>query len=160
MTAITYVRGAERMVTAARLTPEGVYVRFADERAGVIPLADLALSAVPDHVTVPRPHVIEIHLANGRTEEVPWDFARHYADERYRERSEEVAARGRRLVGERLRTLRSERNVTQQELAERSGVSRVTIARIESGARLPRYQTLIALARGLDTSVERLIVGS
>src|SRR3989304_6251659 len=94
MTTMTYVQGAERMITAARLVLDGVFVRFADEREGVVPWADLRLPGPPHHVTVPRPHVLEVHLASGAVEEVPWDFARHYADDRYRASSHAAATTG------------------------------------------------------------------
>ncbi|MFB6285729.1 MAG: helix-turn-helix domain-containing protein [Candidatus Bipolaricaulia bacterium] len=158
-TATTYVHGAERMVTAARLTSSGLYVRFADEREGVIPFRDLKLSGEADHVMLPRPHVIEIHLADGSVEEVPWDFARHYADDGYRARSEALAQRGRQVFGDRLKALRVESGLTQASLAGRAGINRVTIARIESGEQLPRYQTLSALAEALGLPIERLLVG-
>lgn len=156
--AMAYVQGADRMVTGARLTPDGLYVRFADEHEGVIPFEDLKLPDQADHVTLPDPYVIEVHLVDGTVEEVPWDFARHFADPGYRARSEAAAERGRRIFGARLRALRAERGLTQQELAERAGINRVTIARFEGGEQLPRYQTLLALADGLGLPIERLIV--
>ncbi len=45
------------------------------------------------------------------------------------------------------------RNLTQQQLADRSGVGRVSIARIERGA-IPRVTTASQLARALDVAVE------
>lgn len=160
MTTIAHVQGAERMVTGARLTSDGLYVRFADDREGMIPIEDLELHGVPDRVTIPRPHVIEIHLTDGSVEEVPWDFARHYADEGYRERSEVTVVRGRRIFGERLKALRLEKGLTQELLAKSSGINRVTIARIESGDELPRYGTIVALADGLGVRIERLLVAN
>ncbi|HEX9697948.1 MAG TPA: helix-turn-helix transcriptional regulator [Acidobacteriota bacterium] len=158
-TNVVYVRGAERMVTAARLAADGLYVRFADDREGVIPLRELKLPDAPERVTVPRPHVILIHLSEGGVEEIPWDFARHFVDAGYRERSEQAAVRGREVFAERLRTLRSEAGMTQHDLSHRSGVSRVTIARLESGVQLPRYKTLAELAKGLGLPIETLIAG-
>lgn len=157
--ATTYVHGAERMVTAARLTADGVYVRFADERAGVIPFADLKLPNDPDHVTLPQPYLIQIHLSDGAVAEVPWDFARHYCDAEYRSRSEAAGKRGRHRLGQRLKTLRTEQGWTQAMLSERSNLNRVTIARIEAGNQLPRYSTLLALTDALDIPVERLLAG-
>lgn len=159
MTTLTYVKGAERMITAARLGRDGLYVRFADEQEGVVPVADLRLAGTPEYVTVPRPHVVEIHLADGGVEELPWDFIRHFVDERHREVADRAAARGRHLMGTRLRALRSGKGVTQEELAAASGMSRVSIARIETGRQLPRYQTLVALAEALELPIERLLVG-
>lgn len=149
MPTLTFVQGADRMITAARPTAGGLFVRFADEHEGVIPLADLKLRHPLVRVSMPQPYVIELHLANGDVEDVPWDFARHYVDERYRLGSEDAGARGRRILSERLRSIRSERGVTQQELADRAGISRVSVVRIEAGEQLPRYHTLTALSDAL-----------
>ena len=48
--------------------------------------------------------------------------------------------------GERIRSLRIERNLTQQELADRLFVSRKTIGNWESGSCLPDISSLSALA--------------
>lgn len=45
---------------------------------------------------------------------------------------------------------RMEANITQQELAERSGVRQSNISRIESGYCLPTLTTLQALAKGMN----------
>lgn len=145
------------MVTAAALTTGGVFVRFADHREGVIPLADLDLEGRPERITVPDPYVIEVHLVGGTVAEVPWDFARCFVDPGYRGRSEAAAARDRRRFGEQLRELRAARGLKQEALAERTGLNRVTIARFETGERLPRYRTLVALAKGLEVQPERLL---
>ncbi len=159
VTATTYVHGAERMITAVRLARDGLYVRFADDREGMIPFADLGLARDPGWIVLPQPYVIELHLSNGHVEEVPWDFARHYVDRGYRDRSEHSGQLGRRLMGKSLKALRSDRGLTQSALADKSGINRVTIARLESGQQFPRYETVVALADALDVSVERLLVG-
>ena len=156
--AATYVQGAERMLTRAELTLEGIQIRFADDHERMIPLADLKLNHPPERVTLPDPYILYIHLEGGGTEEIPWDYARHYAEEGYRKRSERAAIQGRRLFGERLGRLRREKDLTQAELAELSGIARVTIARIETGEQSPRYETIIALAKGLDFPVNRLLL--
>lgn len=159
MATLTYVRGAERMITAARVVDDGIYVQFADEHSGVIPWAELRLPGPVERLVVPRPHVIDVHLDGGGVEEVPWDFARHFADGLYRASEEAAAARGRLLLGERVRALRSQRRESQQGLAHRAGVNRVSIARIEAGHQLPRYRTLVALAQALEVPLDRLLVG-
>lgn len=55
-----------------------------------------------------------------------------------------------------LRTFRSKQNWTQAELARRSGVTRSSIAAIETGALVPSVHSAIALARCLDCTVEEL----
>ncbi len=59
-----------------------------------------------------------------------------------------------------LKRLRRLRGLTQQELAERSGVSQYTITEIETGRREPRPSTLRKLARALDVEVSDFFEGS
>ena len=57
----------------------------------------------------------------------------------------------------RLREVREEVGFTQEELAEKSGVSRVTISLIESGrTNCVKTDTLVKLADALDKSVGAL----
>lgn len=58
-----------------------------------------------------------------------------------------------------LRRLRRARSLTQQALADRAGVSRVSIARIESGRNSPGARSLRRLARALDVGVAELLRG-
>lgn len=54
--------------------------------------------------------------------------------------------------------MRKKRNMTQQELAEKSGVIQQTISAIESGARNnPGVMTMIKLANALRCSVYDLV---
>jgi DNA-binding XRE family transcriptional regulator len=119
----------------------------------------LELPARPAGVRLPDPYLIEILMPDGSVEEVPWDFARHFADPGYRARSEAAADRGRRTFAERLKRFRSEAGLTQGELAERAGIHRVTVARYESGRRHPGYETLETLAEALALPVGRLLSG-
>ena len=59
--------------------------------------------------------------------------------------------------GERIRSLRVEQNLTQQELADRLFVSRKTIGNWESGSCLPDVSTLSALARILGVKTYELL---
>lgn len=159
MTTVEYVKGAERMITAARLARGGIYVRFADDRSGIVPFSELDLPEEAVGVQIPQPHLVEIRLTDGTVEELPWDFARHFADPGYREWSLEAAERGRAELGARVRELRTRRGVTQQQIADRADVTRVSVARIEAGRQLPRYETLVSLAGALGVSVGALFDG-
>jgi transcriptional regulator with XRE-family HTH domain len=59
-------------------------------------------------------------------------------------------------VGERIKRLRKERGLTQAQLADASGLSRTGLGDIERGKRVPQYDTLAKLSRGLGVSVALL----
>lgn len=61
-------------------------------------------------------------------------------------------------IGDRIRSLREFRDLTQEELADRAGVHVDTIRKLEQGVRQSaRINTLRALARALDVQLERLV---
>ena len=62
----------------------------------------------------------------------------------------------RQLFGERLRALRKNSGLTQQQLAEKSGFTASVIARYEAGGSLPRPQALEKLAAALGVPVSDL----
>lgn len=57
---------------------------------------------------------------------------------------------------QRLKRYRRERGLTQQELADRIGVSNKSVSRWESGS-YPDVPTLLSLARALDVTVDALL---
>ncbi len=61
------------------------------------------------------------------------------------------------VFGERLRTVRLEKKMTIQKLADSIGVQRGFISQLESGDRLPSFTTLILLLRALDVSADALL---
>lgn len=54
---------------------------------------------------------------------------------------------------------RKRAGLTQQQLAERVGVGRVAVARIEAGNTSPSVALALAISRELDESVEALFRG-
>jgi transcriptional regulator with XRE-family HTH domain len=60
-------------------------------------------------------------------------------------------------VGARVRAARVGRMWTQERLAEKSGVGRVTIARIEAGTTVPRMRSVRALAEALEVEPDSLV---
>lgn len=59
----------------------------------------------------------------------------------------------------RLREIREEKRITQEELAEKSGVSRTTISGIENKTiRSTTSKTLMAIAKALDVTVEKIFL--
>lgn len=61
------------------------------------------------------------------------------------------------LFAENLKQLRTERNISQRELADRMFVTRSTVARWESGMRLPDANMIYQLAKCLSVDVDRLL---
>jgi transcriptional regulator with XRE-family HTH domain len=59
--------------------------------------------------------------------------------------------------GQRLRALRAERGISQDVLAERTGIHATAIGRLERGTREPRLKTILRLADGLRTQPGRLL---
>jgi DNA-binding XRE family transcriptional regulator len=154
------VKGADRMMTSVNATGEGIEVTFADGAKGVIPFDDLPEVGSGERLAgleLPNLYVIVLRTTDGAVAEIPWDFARHYCDETYRRRVEEVSTAGRLALGRRITELRKKGNVSQERLAERAGVGRVTLVRIERGEQSPRYDTLESLARALGVSVGELL---
>lgn len=60
-------------------------------------------------------------------------------------------------LGKNLRTARKERKLTQEEVADRSGVQAAEISRIEAGKRDPQVSTLLRIARALEVPPGRLL---
>jgi transcriptional regulator with XRE-family HTH domain len=58
-----------------------------------------------------------------------------------------------------LRRLRKEAGMSQEDLADRTGLHPTEISRLERAAREPRLGTIVRLARGLDVAVEQLVSG-
>ena len=60
------------------------------------------------------------------------------------------------LIGERLRTLRAEKKITQREIEERTGLLRCYISRVENGHSVPAVETLERFARALEVPMYQL----
>jgi DNA-binding XRE family transcriptional regulator len=149
------------MMTSATLTQSGLEVTFADGRHGMIPaevvFANNQVSSVED-LKIPNPFVVQVLLSTKETIEIPWDFARHYCDPTYAARAERIRDVGQAGLGKRIQRLRSASNLSQEGLARRAGVSRITLARLERGELSPRYETLMALSQALGVRLAGLLV--
>ena len=64
-----------------------------------------------------------------------------------------------RSLGRRLRYLRGQLGVSQQELALKVGIHRTYISRLERGTVMPRLSTLVRLAMYLKIEIGQLISG-
>ena len=155
------VENADRMMISAEGQEKGIAVGFADGCSGVIPFSDLPeIGAIGNLKAIQLPNLYEVllHSRAGQTVEIPWDFARSYCDPSYRPRVEAIAESGRNAIGERIRQLRVDAQMTQEALASAAGIGRVTLVRIESGEQSPRYETLLALAKAMRHEPGELLV--
>ena len=59
--------------------------------------------------------------------------------------------------GQRLRELRAERSISQDDLARETDVHPTAIGRLERGSREPRLTTILRIARGLDVEPGKLL---
>ncbi|MGW2837288.1 helix-turn-helix domain-containing protein [Streptomyces sp. NPDC001493] len=63
----------------------------------------------------------------------------------------------RRLLGDRTREQRMRQNLTQEALAERAGISRDTVHRVERGTNDPRFSDLLRICRALEIRLSDLV---
>ncbi len=61
------------------------------------------------------------------------------------------------VIGARIQKCRTERNMLQAELAEKIGTNQKHLSRIEGGYHRVTLDTIVAIARALDVSVDYLI---
>jgi transcriptional regulator with XRE-family HTH domain len=69
------------------------------------------------------------------------------------------ADRASRAFGDRMRELRAREGVSQDGLADASGMHPTSIGRIERGGREPRLTTVLRLAHGLGVEPGELVNG-
>lgn len=60
-------------------------------------------------------------------------------------------------LGKMIKTMRDHRNLTQEELAEKSGLSRVTIGQIERGNAEPSVGNIHKIASALNCNLDILL---
>jgi transcriptional regulator with XRE-family HTH domain len=60
------------------------------------------------------------------------------------------------IIGERLRTLREQKNLSQGDIEKRTGLLRCYISRVENGHTVPAVETLEKMARALEVPLYQL----
>ena len=64
-----------------------------------------------------------------------------------------------RALANRIKELRDQKGISQEELAHRAGLSRTGMGFLETGKRWPRFDTLMKVAQGLNVTVDELLKG-
>ena len=59
--------------------------------------------------------------------------------------------------GQRVRTMRRNNNLTQEELAEKAGISTSFLGHIERGSRIPSISTIVRLCRLYHVSADIIL---
>jgi transcriptional regulator with XRE-family HTH domain len=67
-----------------------------------------------------------------------------------------VAAGGTMVIGEKLKNLRTQRNMSQGDVEKRTGLLRCYVSRVENGHLVPSLDTLQKMARALGVPMYRL----
>ena len=60
------------------------------------------------------------------------------------------------IIGERLRTLRETKNLSQGDIEQRTGLLRCYISRVENGHTVPSVETLEKMARALEVPLHHI----
>src|SRR6202451_4371387 len=60
------------------------------------------------------------------------------------------------LIGEKLKALRTQKNMSQRDIEKRTGLFRCYISRVENGHTVPAIETLEKLARALEVPLYQL----
>jgi transcriptional regulator with XRE-family HTH domain len=60
-------------------------------------------------------------------------------------------------IGEKLKEIRIQRLLTQEELAEKAGVSAATVVNVERNNQEPHFRTIRKLAKALDVDPTELV---
>lgn len=148
-----------RLIDAFDRAPEQFIVSFDSKGRGVFEVEfldgqsyEVSLGCSSEHVSVSKDRHYLLVRENGReATTVPWDYIRQPASH--------VAEheRTKRKIGRALLDLRIQTDITQTEAAKRSGLSRMTISRLERGENLPDLSTLKALASAYRIGVKSLL---
>jgi len=59
-------------------------------------------------------------------------------------------------VGQNIKDMRESRNLSQQELSERAGITQSMISQIESGLKNPSFQAVVLIAKALNCTTDAL----
>ena len=155
------VKNANRMMTAASLLEDGIELSFADGSTGLVPysvIPEVQERMAVSSLDLPNPYIMILRTRQGEQVEIPWDFARHYCDASYQPTIVAITMRGRQTLGERIRHYRESAGLTQEALAHKANIGRVTLVRLERGEQTPRFKTLEAISEALGIRVPELLV--
>lgn len=142
-----------------------LWVEFGDGLSGFVDWSRLGLAGerprlVAESATVgSHGTTLELTTVDDEVFEIDASSMRSIIDQSFARRLAEESQRTERAVGERLRSAREHRGLTQTELGRRVGIDQAIISKLERGKHTPRLDTLRRLADGLGLSVPKLLSG-
>lgn len=106
-------------------------------------------------------HYFSVDQESGNSFEVPWDEVLYHCEATYpfykgHGAAEQAENRSKR-IGERVRTARESKGLTVSELADRTGIKRPNVSRLEHGRHVPSLETLERIADALEVPVAGLV---
>lgn len=139
-------------------------VWFADGAVANVPAREIEKAGRPvtldlSTVRLSDPYVILVDNTDGGTEEVPWDLIRHYCDAELARSEREKGHLSLKALGARVRHYRELAGFSQEELARKAKIGRITLSRIENGKLYAHTRTLEKIAAALRISLADLIAG-
>ena len=139
------------------IVEEGVKVFFEDGLSGVIKFDIFSIPSPIIEVNLESPYCAILLREDGEKTKIPWDFLRRELDSDFRDNEKEDALAARRRLGRRISEIRNAKDLTQEELSTRAGLSRTTISRIETGKHPTNFDTLHDISAALDVSLPELV---
>jgi DNA-binding XRE family transcriptional regulator len=97
--------------------------------------------------------VFTVLQTSGNEFSVPWDVIKDLASGKKRTPDAQVGKR----IGQRVKEIRKKRGLTQNQLAEMSGIKRPNISRLEAGTHVPGILLIECLAESLQVKTSDLI---
>lgn len=61
------------------------------------------------------------------------------------------------MFGEKIKSIRIQKGLTQKQLAEKSGISEISIRKYESNDRKPKFETIRSIASALDVYISDIV---
>jgi len=146
-------------ITAARYEAGRLVVTFGDGAQVVFApesLREPRLHAADWSALLVDPLEIQVPTAGGPIE-ISWLAIRLSTDAEFRAHWDDVAARENRKVGARVRQLREGRNLSQADLAARSGLKLSDLQSVEEGTVTAGLRTLERVLRPMGYSLDHLM---
>ncbi|MBN1369693.1 MAG: helix-turn-helix transcriptional regulator [Dehalococcoidaceae bacterium] len=104
---------------------------------------------------------IQVVQQSGNIIEVPWDTVLYNCEPEYeffegKNSTPEISKESK--IGQRIRQAREQKGYTVQELADRTGIKRPNLSRLEHGRHQPSLETLERIAEALNIPVFELLI--